>query len=289
MSDVLQTQWNIGNQCNYNCAYCHSELKSGTSPFPSFEKLDIGLRSLMAQANFFDIIKVELLGGEITTSLAIKQMMQIEAMPSVQFRLYSNGSASIDWWEEMRSKIYEIDLTYHPDSNLDHFCSVVATLNNISGENINIIIAAPPENWDHSINAYNTLRMYNPSLQMLYKNFTRGNNRYLDYTEDQWRQYFSICGINSDNTSDMITTAEYKKINLLNNFHGHLCYAGYNQIVINQQGDVYRGWCYSNNSLGNIFTGTFKLDQSPRPCPKKQCSNGFDQKAHKSSKSWGIT
>jgi sulfatase maturation enzyme AslB (radical SAM superfamily) len=279
----------MGNYCNYDCSYCHKELKSGNAPFPGFDKLKIGLHTLLDQASFFDIIKIELLGGEVTASESIKQMMQLDTNPMVKFRLYSNGSADVEWWKNMRSRIYEIDLTYHPDSDLDHFYNVVDSLNSISGENINVIVAASPSKWDHVITAYDKLSKFNPSLQMLYSNFTRGNNQYLDYTEDQWKQYYSLSGVNSNNVSDMSETKEFKKINLLNNFYGHLCYAGYNQIVINQRGDVYRGWCYSNETLGNIFSNTFKLDQKPRPCPKKQCNNGFDQRAHKSSKSWGLT
>lgn len=289
MSNVLRIQWNIGNYCNYSCNYCHKDLKDGSIPFPDFDKLETGLHSLLDQASFFEVIRIELLGGEVTTSQAVKQMMQMETRPTLQFRIYSNGSASIEWWKEMRNKLYEIDLTYHPNSDLDHFYNVVKSLNDISGENINVIIAAPPDRWEHAIVAYEKLISFNPSLQMLYRNFTRGNNQYLDYSQNQWMQYFSFSGINPNNTSEMVETNEYRKINLLNNFYGHLCNAGYDQIVINQQGDVYRGWCYSNSTLGNIFTGTFKLDQKPRPCPKNQCNNGFDQKAHKSSKSWGLT
>jgi len=282
MADELKIQWNIGNDCNYNCSYCHSDLKNGSNPFPNLDKLRVGFDNIVRQAQPFSLVNVELIGGEITKSPAIKELLLTTKNPKINFRIYSNGSADVAWWEEVRPNIYQMDLTYHPSADLTHFVSVVRAINKIAGEGLNLIIAAPHDNWDRSIQAYTELKPFNPTLQMLYSNFARGNNNYFGYTEAQWFQFRTLSGIEESKTK------EFKKVHRLNNFYGHLCWAGVEQIVINNFGDVYRGWCFSGTSLGNIFNDTFVLDAKPKPCPKDQCNNGFDLNVRKSEQSWGM-
>ena len=282
MADELKIQWNIGNDCNYNCSYCHSDLKNGSNPFPNLDKLRAGFDNIVRQAQPFSLVNVELTGGEITKSPAIKQLLLTTKNPKINFRIYSNGSADVAWWEEVRPNIYQMDLSYHPSSDLTYFVSVVKAINKIAGEGLNLIIAAPHDNWDKAIQAYTELKPFNPTLQMLYSNFARGNNNYFGYTEAQWFQFRTLSGIEESKTK------EFKKVHRLNNFYGHLCWAGVEQIVINNFGDVYRGWCFSGTSLGNIFNDTFVLDAKPKPCPKTQCNNGFDLDVRKSEQSWGM-
>jgi hypothetical protein len=246
------------------------------------DKLRVGFDNIVRQAQPFSLVNVELIGGEITQSSAIKELLLTTKNPKINFRIYSNGSADVAWWEEVRPNIYQMDLTYHPSSDLTHFVSVVKSINKIAGKGLNLIIAAPHDNWDRSIEAYTELKPFNPTLQMLYSNFARGNTNYFDYTEAQWSQFRTLSGIEESKTK------EFKKVHRLNNFYGHLCWAGVEQIVINNFGDVYRGWCFSGTSLGNIFNDTFVLDAKPKPCPKDQCNNGFDLNVRKSEQSWGM-
>ena len=189
MADELRIQWNIGNDCNYNCSYCHSDLKNGSNPFPNLDKLRVGFDNIVRQAQPFSLVKMELMGGEITQSPAIKEIMLMNTSPKIDFRIYSNGSADIAWWEEVRPNIYHMDLTYHPSSDLTHFVSVVKAINKIAGKGLNLIIAAAHDNWDKAIEAYKELKPFNPTLQMLYTNFARGNNNYFAYTEAQWEEF----------------------------------------------------------------------------------------------------
>jgi len=281
MANELKIQWNIGNDCNYNCGYCHTDLKNGSNPFPNLDKLRVGLDNIVGQTQPVSLIQLELTGGEITQSPAIKEFL-VTKIPKINFRIYSNGSADVAWWEEIGPNLYQIDLTYHPSSDLTHFVSVVRAINKIAGEGLNIIIAAPHDDWDKAIQAYVELKSFNPTLQMLYSNFARGNNNYFGYTKSQWSQFRTLSGI------EEFKTKEFKKVHRLNNFYGHLCWAGVEQIVINNFGDVYRGWCFSGTSLGNIFNNTFVLDAKPKPCPKNQCNNGFDLDVRKSEQSWGM-
>ncbi len=288
MTSELKIQWNLGNSCNLNCDYCHYELKDGTNPFPNTSRLRPAFVHLLEQARAFSLIKIEIPGGEPTESDALREIMLENTNPNIHFKIYSNGQAEVDWWRSVSPKLYGLDLSYHLPTDLAHFLLVVESI--YDKNNLTINVPHTPDNWNDAQSAYTKIKEHHPNthIQMLYSNFTRGNNQYLDYTHEQWNIYFRSIGIDPDKPAEVETTGEYRKIHLLNNFYGHLCWAGYDQIVIDNFGYVWRGWCKAGGHMGNVFDGSLKLDSRPRPCSKSQCTNGFDLSAEKSKKSWGM-
>lgn len=285
---TLKVNWSLGNTCNLDCSYCPAELKDGTTPFPTIEVLRPAFALLLEQARAFSLIQLDISSGEPTASEALKILMLENTSPAINFKLQSNGQAELSWWEQIAPKIYSLELTYHPHTDLDHFVEVVK----LTKSKGNVLVKVPHtvEQWEHCQRAHDLIKSLgvNTSRQLLYKNFTKGNNQYLDYTEEQWDTYYKSIGINPKVTAQVQSTVEFKRTNLLLNYYGHLCYAGYSQIIVDSFGYVYRGWCKSNGHMGNLYDGSFKLDPSPRPCPKQQCTNGFDLAAPKSEKSWGM-
>lgn len=287
MSDLITIDWNLGNSCNLNCSYCHTELKDGANPFPSADKFCPAFDHLIDQTRAFSRVNLEFSGGEPTQSMSLQYVILANTDDRIKFKLVSNGQAPTIWWKLTAHKLYALTLTYHLHTDLDHFRHVVAITKQCS---LKIFVAITPETWDAGIAAYQELKSLHTdvSIQLLYSNFTRGNDQYLKYTEPQWYEYYKLQGIDIANPQQVESTIEFKRVNHLNNYYGHLCWAGYNQIIIDNFGDVYRGWCKSNNSMGNVFRGDVVLDKKPYPCPKQQCKNGFDLQAHKSKGSWGI-
>ena len=200
----------------------------------------------------------------------------------------SNAQAPIEWWKETSCHLYDLTISYHSSTSFDHFLTVAS----IVKEHVKPKIYVPitPENWTVQKSVYDRLVSlnYDTHLQMLYSNFTKGNNEYLKYSKEQWDEYFKEIGIDVNVPKQVETTVEFKRVNKLNNFYGHLCWAGSTQFVIDNFGDAWRGWCKSNECLGNVFQGTIKLDEKPRICPRIQCRNGFDLQARKSEGSWGM-
>ena len=288
MNDLITIDWNLGNSCNLKCSYCHKELHDGANPFPDINKFSPAFDHLVDQARAFSRINIEFSGGEPTQSDSLQEVILASRDERVKFKLVSNAQAPVSWWLNTAHKLYDLTLSYHESTNFDHFLSVV----NISNQYLQPKIYVPitPETWIAQKRAYTELmaRGYDVHLQLLYSNFTRGNNQYLKYSNEQWAEYYSTQGVDIHNQQQVETTIEFKRVNHLNNYYGHLCWAGYNQIVIDNFGDVYRGWCKSNNSLGNVYRHDVVLDKQPYPCPKTQCKNGFDLQARKSKGSWGI-
>lgn len=287
MNDVLTIDWNLGNSCNLDCSYCYWELKNGDNPFPNIDKFGPAFAHLVEQTRAFSCVQIEFSGGEPTQSPALKQTILDSKNTNIRFKLVSNAQSEITWWEEVIGSMYGLVLTYHLHTDLEHFKQVVAIARTTD---LKVYVAITPDKWEEGITAYRQLKQLHHEchLQLLYSNFSKGNDQYLKYSEDQWAEYYAEKGIDVGNQQQVETTIEFKRVNHLNNYYGHLCWAGYNQIVIDNFGYVYRGWCKSNRSLGNVFTNDVLLDQQPYPCPKQQCKNGFDLQARKSKGSWGI-
>lgn len=287
MTDLLSIEWNIGNSCNLQCRYCATELKDGTNPFPNSEKLIPAFDHLIDQCRDFSRVQIEFIGGEPTSSPALQELILNQTNRNIQFKLRSNASPNIRWWSLIKESLYEITLTYHLSTEIDHFLNVV---NLFKDKHLTVFVAVPASEWEQGLESYKLIKELHTHtfIQLLYKNFTKGNNLYEDYTQDQWDEYYKEQGLDISKQEQISQTIEFKRINNLNNFFGHLCWAGVEQIVIDNFGDVWRGWCKSNQSLGNIYKKTVSFYKGPIVCSKYQCKNGFDLQARKSEKSWGM-
>jgi MoaA/NifB/PqqE/SkfB family radical SAM enzyme len=285
-NETLIIDWNFGNECALKCSYCHVELHDGANPFPPADKFCPAFDHLIDQTRAFSRVNLELSGGEPTQSQSLQHIILSNADDRIKFKINSNAQAPVEWWQKIAYKIYNSTLTYHSATDFDHFLTVANTLKEFVQPKIHIPLT--PDTWN--LKPYRQLKDlgYDVHLQLLYSNFTRGNDTYLKYTEDQWNEYYTEQGIDIHNTAQVETTIEFKRVNHLNNYYGHLCWAGYNQIIIDNFGDVYRGWCKAGNSLGNVFRHDVLLDKQPAPCPKTQCKNGFDLQARKSKGTWGM-
>jgi hypothetical protein len=122
----------------------------------------------------------------------------------------------------------------------------------------------------------------------LFSNHNKGNDKFLNYNVDQWSYWLELNKIEAPE-APVETQIKWVEDRLYNNYKGHLCWAGVEQIVIDYFGYVYRGWCHANGGFGNIFEGPIVLDKQPTVCPRTACKNTFDQLSKKSSNSWGFS
>jgi organic radical activating enzyme len=286
VNETITIDWNFGNSCDLKCNYCHKELHDGANPFPSLDKFSPAFAHLVEQTRAFSQVNLEFSGGEPSQSEALQTILLDNRDNRIKFKINSNAQAPADWWQSIAHKLYSTTLTYHQATNFDHFLQVSSAVSKFICPKIYIPLT--PETWD--LSCYTQLKElgYEVHLQLIYSNFTRGNNQYLKYTEAQWAEYYKTQGIDIRNVAQVEKTVEFKRANHLNDYYGHMCWAGYNQIIIDNFGYVYRGWCKSDGHMGNIFDQSFVIDSRPRPCPKTQCKNGFDLQARKSEGSWGI-
>ena len=61
-----------------------------------------------------------------------------------------------------------------------------------------------------------------------------------------------------------------------NDWSGWKCYAGVEQIIVDMEGFIYRGWCKVGNIIGNINEIDIQLPTEPVICNKTMCHCNFD-------------
>ncbi|NBP57175.1 radical SAM protein [bacterium] len=280
----IRIQWNFTNHCNFNCEYCPDVLKSGSISLP--DPL-IFANAFEFVYNKFEIFELSLIGGEPTYFKGLDwALSRLTKNPNKKIILETNGSREKFWWDKFAQLFDQITISYHQNFlQVEHLFLVLETLKE---HNVDVLIRLPitPKYWDDTIKVKDMLESkgYHPEIQLLYKNFTKGNNDYYQYSEQHLDFYYKDKQVEEYQISEQI---EYKKVHRLNEYHGHMCWAGVDQFVIDKFGDVYRGWCEQGGVLGNIYTDVIKWPEDPIMCQRRLCTNGFDLQARKSENSWG--
>ena len=285
---TLAIQWQIGNECNFKCDYCHSDYHDGSNPYISFELFNTVFNNI-DKSTSHDSVIIEFQGGEPTLCLPVKDKLTEESSGRFKYLITTNACADLAWWQGAMHNLAGVTLAYHP-GNIDnnHFLSVLDLLR-ISNIQYSITINAPPNKWAEAVNMYEKLQD-DPHvvLKALFANHAKGNNIFLDYNKEQWDYYTAVNNIETETAQPLASQIQWVEQHLYNNYKGHLCWAGIDQIVIDYFGYVYRGWCHAHGSLGNIHTEPVQLDTKPKVCPYYICKNAFDREAKKSNNSWGL-
>lgn len=288
----LAIQWQIGNECNFKCDYCHSDYHSGSNPFLEYERFQKGFNNLNESVKDYDLIEIEFQGGEPTVSPAIRDKIADSTDPRYKYILTTNASADISWWAKAVKNLSNVILAFHPQCDHEHFNQVVELVK-ASGIPFTVTVNAHPDKdkWELAVNTYDRYaeQYYPTAFRALFADHARGNNKFMPYTSNQWAFYMAVNNIPAPKDEPVEDQIQWVEERLYNNYKGHLCWAGINQVVIDYFGFVYRGWCHSNGGFGNIFETPIVLDAEPRVCPKIVCKNGFDLQAKKSEKSWGMS
>jgi len=288
-------QWILGNQCNYNCSYCHEMFRKGDRPFPSEDLIAEVCKDIVY--HFDDLgrdVVFEFIGGEPTLSGDVKEIGKRLHNHPTNIVLKTNGSASLEWWNDAKKYLSNVIISVHKEfCDLNHIDDVITLLLNSDKSNpINVEILIPTtQRTDHWEWAINTLDRYRSkfnlgNLQMLYSNFARGSDTYYPYNETQWAQYAMLHGLpiprsmNGDNTPDKHNNVDIKITDPLN-FEGANCYAGIDTLTIDYNGRVWRSWCSHGGPIGSIYELPIQFPTEPIVCGLSRCGNGFDQQARK--------
>jgi len=284
----LSIQWQIGNQCNFRCDYCHPDLYGGSNPFLDYDKFQTALTNLDQSVKNYKSVEIEFQGGEPTISTSIRNKI-IDDDDRYRYVLTTNASADLEWWTKAASKFNGLTLAYHPMVDLNHFKEVVYL---VADAKINFSIVAnahsDKDRWKQAVDVYNTFKgKYPIKLKALYSNYQKGNNKFFPYTEEQWKYYTEENYIEVPKASVEVQI-QWVQDRLYNNYKGHLCWAGVDQVVIDYFGYVFRGWCKSHGTFGNVYDAPVVLNDTPKVCPKDICKNMFDQQVRKSENSWGF-
>lgn len=286
--------WCLGNTCNFNCSYCPTGLHDGSKQWPNIHDVKQFISTVRAQLPTKNLY-FEFTGGEVTLYKNFTEICQFCTDNGVKVGLISNGSRTLRYWEEHKQYFDHVCLSYHPEYAVQqHFYNVVELLKDDLRVHVNIMMS--PEKFDDCYafaQRVASLGNISMALQPLIHDF--GDTLY-DYNEDQKTKldtqhnqivntiavtkqfpYYRGAMAMIDIAGKRVTSSPHRFIaDGTNNWENWNCYAGVEQIVVDMDGLVYRGWCKVGNEIGSIFDDQLVLPTTPISCTKQMCHCNFD-------------
>ena len=300
VKEWIVVNWNLGNMCNFQCSYCPSILNDGSFGWNDFEVIK----------NFIDEciehyaprkIYFEFTGGEVTLWKDFVRCAEYIKNLGHDIGLISNASRTLRWWETNKNVIDHVCLSFHAEhSKPEHFLEVTKIMSEVCLTHCNVMMHYDSELWEICKNvAEKTIDIDNISfaLQPLIIDFGEILYNYTDdqiqYIDEQWTNLGSKIKHTRDydkkiyrGSMDMIddvndlrqNSSAHRFINdKTNNWKGWDCWAGIEQIVVDFDGSIMRGWCKVGGVIGNMKRpDEIMWPVTPIRCDKSMCHCNFD-------------
>lgn len=286
-NNIFIVNWMAGNTCNYSCSYCPNYLHDGTTPWLSYGVVVDFCNKVISHYSRKKIV-FEFTGGEISMWADFIRVAKYLHEKEIDVSILSNGSRTLRWWTEAYPFLKRVHLSYHPEeANKEHFEEIVNFLHDKVSLHVNIMML--PKSFDACYkfandlqNTYKISVTTQPLLEEL-------NGPLFDYSTEQLRaisEHTSVdtkqVGYRGDmtkiypNGENKNHSCQYFISAFENSWHNWLCNAGIEQLVVSQDGSIFRGWCMVGDIIGNIKQDTINFPTAPVICTKYECNCNFD-------------
>lgn len=291
---TLVVNWCLGNTCNFSCTYCPEDLHNAKNPWPELQTA-IHFVNKILDVHSTKNIYIELTGGEVTLWKDLFSFAEYCRSKNIKIGIISNGSRTLEYWEKLIPKIDHVCLSFHAEKgNADHYYEVVklASLSIRTHTNFmmhpekfntvlelafrikdipNISMAVQPLVIDFKDTLYSytstQLKVIDQQHEMLVKHIK------YDKSYEYYRGAMEM--VDEGVTRKKISPQRLISLGV-NNWQGWMCYAGVEQLVVNMDGEIFRGWCLVGGKMGHISDETLKLSADPVLCDKTFCHCNFD-------------
>jgi organic radical activating enzyme len=296
--------WCFFSICNFKCSYCPTDLHDGKRKGLPIEQVKAFCKQVISAKKDKKVF-FEFTGGEITYYKDFVSLFQFLKDNGAETGLISNGSRTLEFWEQHKHLIDHICLSFHPEQgDMDHFFKVVTLLNEVTTVHVNIMML--PSKFDalHSLAKKIATEVEGVSIaiQALFENM---DGQIFTYTPEQQAilshpqlpfganlRYFQsptkirkiyrgeMRMVSPDGTSQEVNPPELisRGQNVWTKWD---CYIGVENLVIDFEGNVMGGWCGVGGVLGHVTDGDFKFPTTPVNCDAKKCYCGLDIMATK--------
>lgn len=293
-NDWFVVNWCLGNTCNFECSYCPDGLHDGSRKWPELSVVKNFILKVQAE-HIGKKLFFEFTGGEVTLYKHFDELAEFCHEIGVKIGFISNGSRTLRWWKEKKHLFDHVCLSFHPeDGDEDHFIEVVNEVKDTIMTHVNIMM--PPDQFDRCYAVARRFKKFTNisiALQPLIHDF---GEVLFDYTAEQhevfknqydlivrhikWtvepRHYRGAMMKIYDDGKKEPSSAHRFISTKTNNWAGWDCYAGVEQLIVDMDGSIHRGWCKVGDSIGNIHDENLQLPKDPVLCNKSMCHCNFD-------------
>lgn len=285
-SDYIKIEWNIGKRCNYDCAYCPSEIHDNFSPHTD---IDILKQTVDKLTTLPKPVRLSLTGGEPCVHPHIEELIKYIKEKNIWLSITTNGTRKPLWYEMQPVDQYVFSL--HFEYN---WTDTIYTIKTVSerGNGIHIVVnvMAHQDKMNDVRHASFLLYSFNIPHNIRRVRWTQGDHdlfddmKYdqndLDWILEKDSTVLPNTVIHFHRSKDGNYTEQYHANDVikkhLNQYKGWTCNIGLESLMINWDGDVHRATCRVGGSLGNIYTGTFIVPTKPVICDRNYCTCAAD-------------
>jgi MoaA/NifB/PqqE/SkfB family radical SAM enzyme len=238
-------------------------------------------------------VHIFLNGGEPTISPSLETIIDFCNEKNWCLYVNTNGSRSLDWWEEYAKKIYKVTISYHPETVDDSIFEKVEYIG--TQTNVGVFTLMYPPYWDKAESAFQrfkTVKDITLEPSRVFKRESYDNDSSYEYSTEQltWLEANSGLGIRGGSFSppannfygqhfieyDNGHVEQFDEVECVNNlknmFTGWECTMGINLINIDPYGNIRKSACKQAIHIGNILTFEGLLAYEPEICKIKYCT-----------------
>lgn len=293
---IRHVEMRIGNVCNFDCSFCHSDFKDGSRRPLSLDLYKRTISNLLDDSNIPTLITIQ--GGEPTLYAQLEEFLKFIKSKGGYIQLFSNGSRTIRWWSEFLPKklIDRLIITHHPEQNADPdhtatvlnmakellpdvTCSVtivrsvfdksLAHADKIKSQVSNLEVTIIPV--IHAELFYDIHQVYTVEELEIIKNKNTGF-----LSEGYVVKTFFGSTICQESTGQWHKRyGQAMQILNENKFKGWECDAGIYRIVI-ETDEAYKAMCRVDGVIGKVSDGNIKYSDKPTVCQIEDCFCGAD-------------
>lgn len=294
-ADIVNVNWCMGNTCNFACSYCPPSLHSGSLGWFEYEKV---LKFCDLVINHYNGKKIyfEFTGGEVTLWKHFPDLCKyLKQNENVRVGFISNASRTMRWWNDIIPFVDHACLSFHPEfGNKDHFTEVVKLTSQHFRTHVNVMMKPDSFNdlYEFALKI-SKIKNISMALQPLLKDFSEEVFPYDQFQQHILDNQHALVSkhIVYDKTFEsyrgamaMVTPGGTRVVSApqrfigtqRNSWFGWKCWAGLEQIVVDMNGAILRGWCRVGGNIGNILDENLNLPTTPVLCDKQKCHCNFD-------------
>ncbi|MES2528054.1 MAG: radical SAM protein [Bdellovibrionota bacterium] len=305
--EYFVVNWCFFSICNFKCTYCPDNLHDGKFRGLPIETVKSFCKKVIDSKPDKKIF-FEFTGGEVTYYKDFIPLFEYLKSLGAETGLISNGSRDLAYWEKHKHLIDHICLSFHPEGgDMDHFFEVVKILNEVTTVHVNIMMLPEQFSELYAFGAKIAAEIDGPSiaLQALFENmsgvifnYSPEEKRILDTQDLPWGKNIKFRGragktrkVYRGEMKKIYADGKAEKVNppeLIargeNNWVGWDCNIGLENLVVDLNGNVLRGWCGVGGVIGNVSDEDFQMPTRPILCTSRNCFCGFDIMATKSAR-----
>lgn len=293
-SNIVVVNWCVGNTCNFSCSYCPEGLHNGSVPWRDYNEIKNFCDKVISHYENKKIY-FEFTGGEVSLWKHFIQLAQYLKSRNVDVGLISNGSRTVRWWQDALPHIDHVCLSFHPEQgDAKNFIEIVKLVHKKIRTHVNIMMHPDKFNFCYEVaTKVKDIGDISMALQPLIVDFGEQLYEYNEYQEHIFKNQHQLIQkhikrtqefptyrgamVKVDKDGNRTVQAAHQFISKKeNNWQGWKCYIGIEQIVVDMDGTIYRGWCRVGGKIGNIIDDDLQLPEDPILCTKKMCHCNFD-------------